>query len=112
MSEKYSVITGGTGYVGLALVKYLVSRGERVRLLLLEDHPCLDGIDCEEGHPRHDGEDAAHEVQGLHRQAAHDAGAAARQGRGHRLQGDRALKHERTHGGPPGAGLFLCPRAG
>ncbi len=47
MREKYSVITGGTGYVGLALVKYLVGRGEKVRLLLLEDHPCLDGIDCE-----------------------------------------------------------------
>ena len=42
MSEKYSVITGGTGYVGLALVKYLVGRGEKVRLLLLEDHPCLE----------------------------------------------------------------------
>lgn len=47
MQEKYSVITGGTGYVGLALVKYLVGRGEKVRLLLLEDHPCLDGIECE-----------------------------------------------------------------
>ena len=47
MSEKYSVITGGTGYVGLALVKYLVARGEKVRLLLLEDHKCLDGLDCE-----------------------------------------------------------------
>ena len=42
-----SVITGGTGYVGLALVKYLVSRGENIRLFLLEDHPCLDGIACE-----------------------------------------------------------------
>ena len=47
MKEKMSVITGGTGYVGLALVKYLISLGERVRLLLLEDHPCLDNIDCE-----------------------------------------------------------------
>ncbi|MBQ9507379.1 MAG: NAD-dependent epimerase/dehydratase family protein [Clostridia bacterium] len=47
MREKYSVITGGTGYVGLALVKYLVGRGEKVRLLLLDDHPCLEGIDCE-----------------------------------------------------------------
>ena len=47
MKEKMSVITGGTGYVGLALVKHLISLGERVRLLLLEDHPCLDGIDCE-----------------------------------------------------------------
>ena len=47
MENKLSVITGGTGYVGLALVKYLVSLGEKVRLLLLEDHPCLDGIDCE-----------------------------------------------------------------
>ena len=47
MKETMSVITGGTGYVGLALVKYLISLGERVRLLLLEDHPCLDNIDCE-----------------------------------------------------------------
>ena len=47
MKEKMSVITGGTGYVGLALVKHLISLGERVRLLLLEDHPCLDDIDCE-----------------------------------------------------------------
>ncbi|MCR5485660.1 MAG: NAD-dependent epimerase/dehydratase family protein [Clostridiales bacterium] len=42
-----SVITGGTGYVGLALVKHLVSQGENIRLFLLEDHPCLDGIECE-----------------------------------------------------------------
>ena len=42
-----SVITGGTGYVGLALVKYLVSQGENIRLFLLEDHPCLEGIECE-----------------------------------------------------------------
>ena len=47
MSERLSVITGGTGYVGLALVKYLASRGEKIRLFLLEDHPCLDGIECE-----------------------------------------------------------------
>ncbi len=47
MNEHISVITGGTGYVGLALVKYLTGRGEKVRLLLLEDHPCLNGIDCE-----------------------------------------------------------------
>lgn len=47
MKEKMSVITGGTGYVGLALVKHLISLGEKVRLLLLEDHPCLDNIDCE-----------------------------------------------------------------
>ena len=47
MNERISVITGGTGYVGLALVKYLTGRGEKVRLLLLDDHPCLAGIDCE-----------------------------------------------------------------
>ncbi len=47
MKKPFSVITGGTGYVGLALVKYLVSRGENVRLFLLEDHPCLEGIECE-----------------------------------------------------------------
>ena len=47
MSKSFSVITGGTGYVGLALVKHLVSEGENIRLFLLEDHPCLDGIECE-----------------------------------------------------------------
>lgn len=47
MSKSFSVITGGTGYVGLALVKHLVSKGENIRLFLLEDHPCLDGIECE-----------------------------------------------------------------
>lgn len=47
MNNKLSVITGGTGYVGYALVRYLVSRGEKIRLFLLEDHPCLDGIECE-----------------------------------------------------------------
>ena len=47
MKKSFSVITGGTGYVGLALVKYLVSRGENIRLFLLEDHPCLEGIECE-----------------------------------------------------------------
>ncbi len=47
MNEHISVITGGTGYVGLALVKYLTGRGEKVRLLLLDDHPCLAGINCE-----------------------------------------------------------------
>lgn len=45
--KKVSVVTGGTGYVGLALVKHLVAKGENVRLFLLEDHPCLDGIVCE-----------------------------------------------------------------
>ena len=47
MRKSFSVITGGTGYVGLALVKHLVSEGENIRLFLLEDHPCLDGIECE-----------------------------------------------------------------
>ena len=47
MEKKFSVVTGGTGYVGLTLVKYLLSQGETVKLLLLEDHPCLDGIDVE-----------------------------------------------------------------
>ena len=47
MSKSFSVVTGGTGYVGLALVKHLVSKGENIRLFLLEDHPCLEGIECE-----------------------------------------------------------------
>ncbi len=47
MSNGISVITGGTGYVGYAFVKYLSSLNEPIRLFLLEDHPCLDGIACE-----------------------------------------------------------------
>lgn len=47
MKKDFSVVTGGTGYVGLQLVKYLIAQGEKVKLLLLEDHPCLEGIDCE-----------------------------------------------------------------
>ncbi len=47
MSKSFSVVTGGTGYVGLALVKHLVANGENIRLFLLEDHPCLEGIECE-----------------------------------------------------------------
>ena len=47
MAKGLSVVTGGTGYVGYALVKYLASQNEKLRLFLLEDHPCLEGIDCE-----------------------------------------------------------------
>lgn len=47
MRTHFSVVTGGTGYVGLSLVKYLLSKGENVKLLLLEDHPCLDGLPVE-----------------------------------------------------------------
>lgn len=47
MQTHFSVVTGGTGYVGLSLVKYLLSKGETVKLLLLEDHPCLEGLPVE-----------------------------------------------------------------
>jgi len=39
-------VTGGTGFVGLNLVRMLVARGERVRLLVRE-HSCRMGLDSE-----------------------------------------------------------------
>lgn len=48
MSEKkLNVVTGGTGYVGYALVKQLAAESERVRLFLRKDSPQFDNIDCE-----------------------------------------------------------------
>ncbi len=47
MSGKISVITGGKGHVGFALVKELADRGEKIRLLLRSDSSVFDGIDCE-----------------------------------------------------------------
>ncbi len=47
MSNKLSVVTGGKGYVGFALVKELEARGEKMRLLLRTDSPYLDEIECE-----------------------------------------------------------------
>lgn len=47
MSGKISVITGGKGHVGFALVKELADRGERIRLLLRSDSSVFDDIDCE-----------------------------------------------------------------
>lgn len=47
MSGKISVITGGKGHVGFALVKELADRGEKIRLLLRSDSPVFDGIECE-----------------------------------------------------------------
>ena len=44
---KLSVITGGRGYVGFALVKELEERGEKMRLLLRSDSDDFDGIECE-----------------------------------------------------------------
>lgn len=47
MSGKISVITGGKGHVGFALVKELADRGEKIRLLLRSDSPVFDSIECE-----------------------------------------------------------------
>ncbi len=47
MGDKISVITGGKGHVGFALVKELADRGEKMRLLLRSDSPVFDNIDCE-----------------------------------------------------------------
>ncbi len=47
MNNKLSVITGGKGYVGFALVKELEARGEKMRLLLRTDSQYFDGIECE-----------------------------------------------------------------
>lgn len=47
MSGKISVVTGGKGHVGYALVKELADRGEKIRLLLRSDSPVFDDIDCE-----------------------------------------------------------------
>lgn len=47
MAKGLSVITGGTGYVGYALVKNLESKGEKFRLFLRKENPLFDGIECE-----------------------------------------------------------------
>ena len=44
---KLSVITGGKGFVGYALVKELVARDEKIRLLLRSDSPIFLGIPCD-----------------------------------------------------------------
>lgn len=47
MSKGISVVTGGKGHVGFALVKELASREENIRLLLRSDSPVFDKIKCE-----------------------------------------------------------------
>ena len=47
MQNSLSVITGATGHLGYALLKKLVSEGERVRILIRKDSPLFDDIDCE-----------------------------------------------------------------
>ncbi len=47
MSGGISVVTGGKGHVGFALVKELADRGEKIRLLLRSDSAVFNGIDCE-----------------------------------------------------------------
>ena len=47
MSRGLCAITGGTGYVGYALVKLLEEKGEPFRLFLRKDNPIFDGIECE-----------------------------------------------------------------
>lgn len=45
--EKLNVITGGTGYVGYALVKRLAADSEKMRLFLRKDTPLFNNIECE-----------------------------------------------------------------
>ncbi len=47
MGNGISVVTGGKGHVGFALVKELADRGEKIRLLLRSDSSVFNGIDCE-----------------------------------------------------------------
>lgn len=47
MSGRISVVTGGKGHVGFALVKELADRGEKMRLLLRSDSSVFDNIECE-----------------------------------------------------------------
>ncbi len=47
MNGKISVVTGGKGHVGFALVKELADRGENIRLLLRSDSKVFDNIECE-----------------------------------------------------------------
>lgn len=47
MGGGVSVVTGGKGHVGFALVRELADRGEKIRLLLRSDSPVFDGIECE-----------------------------------------------------------------
>lgn len=47
MRNEISVVTGGKGHVGFALVKELADRGEKIRLLLRSDSPVFDEIECE-----------------------------------------------------------------
>ncbi len=47
MSSGISVVTGGRGHVGFALVKELADSGKKIRLLLRSDSKTFDGIECE-----------------------------------------------------------------
>lgn len=47
MSNGISVVTGGKGHVGYALVKELANRGEQIRLILRSDSPVFDKIECQ-----------------------------------------------------------------
>ncbi len=47
MGDKLCVLTGASGHVGYALLKELVSNGEKVRILIRKDSKVFDGIECE-----------------------------------------------------------------
>ena len=47
MSERLSVVTGGSGYVGFALLKELDARGENMRIIIRKDSPHFSSIKCE-----------------------------------------------------------------
>lgn len=47
MPEKLSVVTGGSGYVGYALLRELNNRNENMRILIRKDSDMFDSINCE-----------------------------------------------------------------
>jgi dihydroflavonol-4-reductase len=47
MSDELTVVTGATGHIGATLTRTLRAKGRRVRALVLDDAPSLDGVDVE-----------------------------------------------------------------
>ena len=41
------LVTGGGGFLGLAIVKKLLARGDKVKVLSRRYHKCLDGLEAE-----------------------------------------------------------------
>ncbi len=47
VSNEITLVTGATGHVGANVIRELASRGHRLRVLVRESGPALDGIDAE-----------------------------------------------------------------